>query len=250
MSELRTDAYLGGRVQITQPTKGYRAGTDPVLLAAAVPALAGQTVLELGCGVGTALACLTHRVEGLRLVGVERSERTAQLARQNLPQAEIITADLEDLPSSLRAKTFDHVLMNPPFQSPDAPAAPDPERDEANREDTSLAAWFDVACRRAAPGGSITVVLPTWRLPDILRGLDGRAGDTTVLPLAARKGQGAARVIVQARKGRAGPLILAAPLVLHPGAHHQDDQGRFTAEVEAILRDGAPLKMSRSLDSK
>ncbi|MEM6466501.1 MAG: methyltransferase, partial [Pseudomonadota bacterium] len=48
MSELRTDAYLGGRVQITQPAKGYRAGTDPVLLAAAVPALAGQTVLELG----------------------------------------------------------------------------------------------------------------------------------------------------------------------------------------------------------
>ena len=33
------DGFLGGRLTIRQPAKGYRAGVDPVLLAAALPAL-------------------------------------------------------------------------------------------------------------------------------------------------------------------------------------------------------------------
>ena len=48
------DAFLGGRVQVLQPRKGFRAGLDAVMLAAAVPARAGDRVCELGAGVGTA----------------------------------------------------------------------------------------------------------------------------------------------------------------------------------------------------
>ncbi|MDO9527017.1 MAG: hypothetical protein Q7J57_16005, partial [Gemmobacter sp.] len=43
---LTLDAFLGGRLQISQPRQGYRAAADPVLLAAACPALPGQSVLE------------------------------------------------------------------------------------------------------------------------------------------------------------------------------------------------------------
>ncbi|MEL6264223.1 MAG: methyltransferase, partial [Pseudomonadota bacterium] len=59
------DRLLGGRVGLTQPRQGYRAATDPVLLAAAVPAAAGETVLELGIGAGAAVLCLAARVPGL-----------------------------------------------------------------------------------------------------------------------------------------------------------------------------------------
>ena len=72
MSETREDAFLGGRLTIRQPVRGYRAGADPVFLAAAVAAKPGERVLELGCGVGTALLCLGARVAGLDLTGVER----------------------------------------------------------------------------------------------------------------------------------------------------------------------------------
>ena len=34
--DLTHDAFLGGRIRVWQPARGYRAGTDPVLLAAAV----------------------------------------------------------------------------------------------------------------------------------------------------------------------------------------------------------------------
>ncbi|WP_348656358.1 methyltransferase, partial [uncultured Sulfitobacter sp.] len=68
---LTRDAFLGGKLHLWQPRKGYRAGVDPVLLAATVPAQAGQRVLELGCGVGAVSLCLGARVPGLQLTGVE-----------------------------------------------------------------------------------------------------------------------------------------------------------------------------------
>ena len=36
-ADLTCNDFLGGRVRLYQPVKGYRAGVDPVLLAAAVP---------------------------------------------------------------------------------------------------------------------------------------------------------------------------------------------------------------------
>ena len=54
--DLTEDAFLDGRVRLLQPRKGYRAATDPVLLAAAVAAKPGDKVLDIGCGAGAALS--------------------------------------------------------------------------------------------------------------------------------------------------------------------------------------------------
>ena len=40
-AELTDDAFLGGRLRVLQPRTGYRAGNDPVVLAAAVDAAQG-----------------------------------------------------------------------------------------------------------------------------------------------------------------------------------------------------------------
>ena len=40
--ETTTDGFLGGRLQIAQPVDGYRAATDPVYLAASIPAVSGD----------------------------------------------------------------------------------------------------------------------------------------------------------------------------------------------------------------
>lgn len=243
-ADLTRDVFLGGALSIWQPRRGYRAATDPVLLAAAVPAHAGQAVLELGCGVGVALLALGRRVPGLALHGVERMPDYADLARRNATEnaipAQITCADLTALPADLK-RGFDHVLTNPPYYPPTAPAAEDAGRAAALREETPLALWIEVALRRLSPGGILTMIHLAERLPAILTALEGRAGATQVRPLTPREGRAAGRVLLQTRKGARGPFRLLPPLVMHAGPRHAGDGDDFSPQAQAILRDGAAL---------
>lgn len=235
----RTDAFLGGRLKIRQGA--YRAGADPVFLAAAVPARSGQAVLELGVGSGVALYCLAARVPGLRLVGLERAPETATLARANGAanqiEADIIEGDVAAMPDTLRAQSFDHVIMNPPFFDAGTPAD-DHSRQAARHEDTPLGDWIDAAIRRLKPGGMITIIHATDRVPDILNGLGKRVGGVTLRPLAPRAGHAAKRVIMQGKKGARAPFRLLPPFVLHEGDSHVLDGDSYSAAATAILRNG------------
>ena len=50
MTDITHGHLLDGRVRYAQPAKGFRSGIEPVLLAASIPARAGQRVLEGGTG--------------------------------------------------------------------------------------------------------------------------------------------------------------------------------------------------------
>ncbi|MHA6266038.1 methyltransferase [uncultured Aliiroseovarius sp.] len=247
-SNLTRDAFLGGQLTVSQPVTGYRAGVDPVFLAAAVPAEPGQSVLELGCGAGAASLCLGKRVDGLRLVGLERQSLYADLARLNGKDNGIDMAihhgDLADMPHALREDSFDHVIMNPPyFLRARGTASPDTHREGAMGEDTPLVQWLDQATRRLKPRGYVTLVQNAERLPEVMRAMDDRLGSVLVKPLCPRNGRAATLVLVQARKGGRGAFRLAAPLILHEGATHEADRDHYTPEVSAILRDGMALPL-------
>ena len=72
------DWLLGGRVCLKQPSKGYRVSIDSVLLAASIPAVEGEHLLELGSGTGAASLCLLKRVSGCKLSLIHISEPTRQ----------------------------------------------------------------------------------------------------------------------------------------------------------------------------
>ena len=240
------DRLLGGRVRLLQPREGYRAATDPVLLAAAVPARAGERVLDLGCGVGAAAFCLAARVPGAVLAGLELQAGYLALAARNaaLNGVEIALheGDVAAMPAALKAQSFDHAMMNPPYHAEADLPSPVPGRDIAHRGG-AMAVWVAAGLARLRPGGRLTAIQRAERLPELLAALDGPAGEITVKPLAARAGRDAKRVIVTARKGSRGPFRLAAPLVMHDGPAHLADRDDFTAEARAILRDGAALPL-------
>lgn len=247
-SGLTRDAFLGGGLQIWQPGAGYRAGVDPVFLAAAVVAAPGQSVLELGCGVGVASLCLQRRVGGLNAVGLEVQADYAALARRNVAEndlpLQVVTGDLCEMPAELRAQSFDHVIANPPYFGASAGTpARDMGRETALREAATLADWIEAAIRRLAPKGYLTVIQRADRLADLLRVCDGRLGSLRVLPLAPRAGRDAELVIVKARKGAKGGLRLLAPVILHQGARHLADEESYGDSIRAILREGARFQV-------
>jgi tRNA1(Val) A37 N6-methylase TrmN6 len=244
-TQLTDDRLLDGRLRLSQPARGYRVAIDPVLLAAAVPAGAGDRVLDAGCGTGAAALCLAFRVGGCGVTGLELLAQTAAVARLNIAandlanRVEIMVGDLREPPAELKV-SFDQVMSNPPYV-PESYGTPPPDsaRRAAHAESIDLAAWVAACLRRLRPGGWLTMIQRADRLPDLLTALSGKAGDVTILPLWPRADAVAGRVIVRARKGSRGPAVLARGLVLH------EEDGRFTPEAEAVLRHGAPLEVRR-----
>jgi tRNA1(Val) A37 N6-methylase TrmN6 len=241
---LTDDALLGGRVRLRQPEEGYRAAIDPVLLAAAVPARAGEQVLEPGIGAGAAALCLAARVAACRIVGIEQDPAMAHLARDNAAlngaaeRISVIEGDVARPPAALVPGSFDHVMMNPPYLEPGGTPSPQPLKRRANVEaGAALADWIGLALSMLRAKGSLTLVHRADRIERLLAALAGKAGALVVFPLWPKAGLPAKRVLVQARKGVASPSRLAAGLVLH------GPDGRYTGTVEAILRDAAALEI-------
>ncbi|HHI82565.1 MAG TPA: methyltransferase, partial [Rhizobiales bacterium] len=82
-SSLTEDAFLGGRLKVLQPEKGFRAGIDSVFLAATIPCGPGETLFEAGIGAGVAALCVAARVADIHITGVEIAARYAMMAEKN-----------------------------------------------------------------------------------------------------------------------------------------------------------------------
>jgi tRNA1(Val) A37 N6-methylase TrmN6 len=241
------DRLLGGRVLLRQPAEGYRAAIDPVLLAAALPARAGERVLDVGCGAGAAALCLARRVEGVRVVGLESQGAMAGLARGNAQlngladRFDVIDGDLRRPPPRLGPASFDRVMANPPYlDRARADASPQPGKAAATveAEGAELAQWIAFCFTMVKAKGQVAIIHRADRLHELLALLTPRAGEISVLPLWPKAGRAAKRVIVAARKGVGGGLSLFPGLVLHR------PDGAYTDTAEAVLRHAQPLAWS------
>jgi len=245
------DAFLGGRLHVWQPKNGYRAGIDPVLLAASVNATENHEVLELGCGVGVASLCLAWRTKA-KVTGIEIQPEYADLARCNATENKlpfhVVVGDLSVMPAKIKERSFDHVIANPPYYRVNGRTnSQDSGRERALAEENELADWVNAAVRRLKPKGRVTMIQKADRLADILAAFDNRVGDVSVLPIAPRVGKDAELFIIHARKGAKGSFRLLGPLVLHQGDCHHTDGKDYRADIIKILEDGDGLASKFSL---
>ncbi|WP_336945206.1 SAM-dependent methyltransferase [Asaia sp. HN010] len=248
-SETMEGYLLDRRVRYRQFTQGYRTGIEPVLMAAFIPALPGQSVLEAGCGAGAGLLCLTSRCPDVRGVGLEADGATAQLAIQNMRENDrdarvtILHGSIPHVPPALRQLTpgangrFHHAMANPPWHPADHTGASDARRRLAmTMPEGGWSEWITTLARWVLPGGSLTLALPAAvvdRACEALR-LAG-FGSLTLLPLWPKQGRAAKIVLLRAIQGGKGVFSLLPGLVLHR------DEGGYTIQSEAILREAKAL---------
>jgi tRNA1(Val) A37 N6-methylase TrmN6 len=246
MSENQTslDHLLDGRVVLRQPKQGYRAGSDPVFLAAGTAARAGQSVLDLGCGVGAASLCLLARIPGLSVTGLELQPALAALAGENAAangfadSFAVVQGCLAGMPDDLKRRSFDHVITNPPWYGQGTASHPPVESKRiGHMEDVlDLAGWLAEAVKRIRPRGHLTVVHRADRVGDILVALTAlKMGAVRIYPLWPRAGAAATRIVVTARKDVRTPTTLSSGLVLHA------ESGEYTAAAQSVLRDACSL---------
>jgi tRNA1(Val) A37 N6-methylase TrmN6 len=239
---LTRDAFLGGRLVVSQPEKGFRAGLDSVLLGASVSAGAGR-LLDLGAGVGTAALVALAGVPGASATLLEIDAATAAVAALNLAangfgeRGRVLVLDVTAkggvrAAAGLPSDHYDAVIANPPFFDPGAGSAPSRARATARHmPPETLDLWVKAAATHAAPEGEVVFIHAATSLPVLLPAFSSRFGAVTVLPLTPREGEPASRVLVRGIKGSRAPFTLLASRAFH------EPEGRtFRPEFDVIFR--------------
>lgn len=217
------------------------------MLAAACPIKAGQTVLDLGCGVGSAGLCVLKRVPDTTLVGVDIQQDHIDLAKQNAhinamdARTDFVCADIRN---ALDIATFDHIICNPPYKNAGAhrqsPSLAKARAMGHIEDDLNLQIWITRSWHHIKGQGSLTLVHEAGQTDVILHALYSenggrRFGNVEIIPLYPKESMAAKRVIIRAYKHKKSPATLHRGIVMH------DERGAHTKEADDILRHAAPL---------
>ncbi|MEZ5952799.1 MAG: methyltransferase domain-containing protein [Hyphomonas sp.] len=231
------DTVYQGRVHLVQPETGFRAGTDSLLLAAALPVRDGdREALELGCGCGGALLPAAYRLNQNVITGVDIDDSMVRLAAAGVTRNGFesrVSVHQGEASAWVRdhENRFDLAFSNPPYFEPGRISAPGEGKAQAYLESLDLAGWIKAMVFAARPRAPVIMIHRAAELARILTGFDRQTGEITVLPVASKPGEEARRVLVRGRKGlKRGPVRLLAPLVTHL------EDGSASPALEAVRR--------------
>ncbi|WP_065372674.1 tRNA1(Val) (adenine(37)-N6)-methyltransferase [Ensifer adhaerens] len=237
------DAFHRGKFHVVQPLgQGHRSGMDAMLLASLVSSDRACRIADLGAGAGAAGMAVASRIAAAEVVLVERSPIMADYARRSLLLAEnarfasrvsVLEADVAlagkaRVAAGLTDDSFDHVIMNPPFNDASDRKTPDGLKAEAHAmSDGLFEVWVKTAGAIMKPGGQLSLIARPESIAEIIAACGRRFGGIEITALHPRVGENAVRILVTAIKQSRKRLVLRAPLVMHEEGHrfadHVDD---------------------------
>ncbi|MCR5562698.1 MAG: N-6 DNA methylase [Desulfovibrio sp.] len=182
---------------------------------------------ELGTGCGAAILGLALLQSNVCGCGIEIDPALTSAASRNAEHLGLagritfLTANIADCGAlSDIAGSCSCVIANPPYAfTNEGRPSPHGSREKALREDDAPKLFSRTAhflLKHHSPFFCIFSANNAARL--ILALSAARLGVRRILPVAARRGESASRVLVEARRDAADDLRLEAPLVLHPSS--------------------------------
>ena len=232
---------LDKKVKIYQPKGAYHASSDAVWLAAAIKDIKqGAKILDVGSGTGAISLCLAERFKDKQpsITGLEIQPNLVEAANKSAAAnhfdfLHFIHTDI--FAATLPHCSFDAVVTNPPYALEDMPSPNISKATAHNFSQTTLEKWINFCIKMIKPQGVFCTINRAEALDEILHIIHGKLGKIEIFPLHSKLDQPAKRIIIRAQKDS------KAPLVLHRGILVHREDGAYSPEAEAVLRQGFSL---------
>ena len=230
------DFIFGKQVRLKQLTKGYRFGSDAVLLASYITANKGY-LLDLGAGVGAVSLGVAWRNPKCQIVAVEKDPEIGTLLLENIAangmsnQVTTKHISIEHLPKDFESR-FDYVMANPPFHKQTGTRSTNQHRNLANVGDgLRLSDWLKNAVWACKSKGYVSFMIRADRTDEVISFLKAQTmGEITLYPIWPVQGNPANRIIVSARKDCKTGFILLPGITLH------NTDGSLTSNASLVMK--------------
>ena len=235
----RLDDLNRGGLRILQKEKGFRFGTDAVLLADFAAPKPGERVADLGAGGGILSILMADAQPTVQIDAVEWQEDMCLMAERSVrgngltERIRVHQLDVRQAPRVLGFSGHSLVACNPPYNPRGiAPESPDPAQSLARHEGDACVEDFVVcAARLLKNGGRAAFVYPAPRLFDLMCAMRANQLEPKRVRLVMfRPGAKPKLALLDAVKGAGSWLDWLPPLVL------RDERNEPTAEYRRIYR--------------
>ncbi len=245
MNDEKLIYVLNKRVLLHQVDGGFRTSMDSVMLAAACPAKEGQTILDLGCGVGSAGLCVLKRVNGTTLTAIDIQDDHIEVAQKNADLNNFTNriilkcADIRNT-KDLDLDLYDHVIANPPYKDAaqyiHSPSSAKAKAMGHFEDGQTLQDWITCAWNHIKGQGSLTMIHEAGQTDMLIHTLFSpkggrRFGSVEIIPLYPKENVAAKRVIIRAYKHKKSCATIHHGIIMHK------NNGEHTKQAELILRE-------------
>ena len=214
----------------------FHPSTDSFLLGAFPKLRRGERVCDLGSGTGLLGLLLLARESSLQITNIELQKAPHELALRNASlnsldkQITCLHADLRDISQLPPAGSFDLIVSNPPYFSPDSGlVSPQAPRSAAR---TELTCTLDDVCAAASRllryGGRFALVFRPDRLMDLAETLRHHHLEPKRLRFVQNTAVAApSLLLLEARKGGHAGLTVEPPLLHYIDGCESDEWQRI-----------------------
>ena len=224
-------------LKIIQNERGFRFGTDSVLLAGFVRAGKKDSIVDLGSGTGV-IAILLEGRTGAKLTAVEIQPEQCSMARRSImmngQDIEVKEADMRTVHEKIGTGRFDAAVCNPPYYpSSMGKISTKGEGEFEGAATHDLYCTLDEVAESAARlikfGGCFYTCCPTSRLAEAIAALNRNGLELKRLRLVAATAEKTPYLaLMEAKKGAAPGLIMEKQLIITKA------DGSYTDELNNI----------------
>ena len=233
----RIDDLQRGGLRIIQDEKGFRFGTDAVLLADFAAIKPGERVCDMGTGTGVLPLLLSARAEGTTFDAFEIQPDVADMASRSVAlnglqeRIRVHCADCREAAKIIGHERVQLVVTNPPYTKAGAGLVSPEATRAVSRSDSgcTLEEWITACAKVLQSGGRLCAVFPAPRMLELCDAMRAAQIEPKKVRFIVSQPEAAPKLMLIEGKKRGRPGLHVLPmLVTH------DENGGFTDEMRRI----------------